>query len=128
MSRRKNSATAKIRRNRSRIERELEQGRPKNEVRKILIKEGIIPPVSAAHFNNIVSEFELETPSVEVLPNDGRPAEVASMVGQSVGQVPVRVQPSSPTVLPGERSAAKRYFDTPSGDDRFDAEMSGAVK
>ena len=128
MVRRKNSATAKIRRNRPRIERELEQGRPKNEIRIILIKEGAIPPISAAHFNNVVSEFELETPSVEVLPNDGKPAEVASKVGQSDGQVTVGVEPNSPPVVPKARSAANRHFDTPAVDDRYEEEMSGGVK
>lgn len=128
MKLRKNSATAQIRRLRPRIEREFEQGRPKNEIRKILIKEGAIHPVSAAHFNNIVSEFELETSSVEVLPYEGKPAEVASMVGQSIGQVPVGVEPTSPPVFPKARSAANRHFDTPAVDDRYEEEMSGGVK
>lgn len=128
MKPRKNSAAARIRRQRSRIEREFQQGRHKNEVRKDLIKEGAIPPISASHFNNVVSEFEFETPSFTALPNDAPPADVASMVGQPVGQAPAGVEPSSPPTVPKTQSATKRYFDTPAADDRFDAELNGGVK
>lgn len=53
------SAGYAIKRHQTRIETDLRSGKSKNSIRRALIACGAIPEVSAAHFNNVVHDFDM---------------------------------------------------------------------
>ncbi|MCV0382624.1 MAG: hypothetical protein K5799_04090 [Erythrobacter sp.] len=127
MKPRKQSAAAKIRKLRPRIERELQHRMSRNAIRKKLISEGAIDLTSTAHFNNIISDFNLERSTSEAGPDDHRTIYVPATNSEGSGQATPAGAPYSPPSAKAQ-AAGKPYFDTPSADERFVAEMSGGVK
>jgi hypothetical protein len=128
MKPRKQSTAAKVRKLRPRIERELQQGMSKNTIRKKMIIEKLIDLTSTAHFNKIVSEFELDGSFTEAMSDDFRVVDVSAITSGTSDPVPPQDAPYLPPVTTKPQAGSKRYFDTPSDDDRFDAEMSGGGK
>lgn len=124
MKPRKPNAAAAIRKLRPRIEREMQEGTPKNAIRVRLIKEGAIAKISGAHFNNIVSEFALEDVKMH---ETGSPVIAARPVA-GAGQVSSAPAPMSPPQSSETTPSPKRHFDTASDDNRFTSEMIGGAK